>query len=135
MKENNLPSYAQLIEYYTTTHGSYIIDSDPQEVDIDWIRENAYQPELLDSDKISKEAMAEADDFWGSRYLREKLVFSLLANWGAHPNVPDIAQKLYNYIIHGELPEDVANKTPTIINREGQKFVNPVGSDIANPKE
>lgn len=112
MKEDDFPSYAQLLEYYTTTYGLYTIDQDPHEVDLDQIRENAFQPELLDENNLPKSVIEDADKFFNGRHLREKLVFSLLANWGAHPNLTSLAKDLYNYIISGNVSEYVANKMP-----------------------
>lgn len=48
------PTYEQLLEYYETPYGCFLIDRDPHEVDIDWIRENAYQQELVPIDKLPK---------------------------------------------------------------------------------
>ena len=36
-------TYEQLREYYDTSCGCFCIDRDPHEVDIDWIRKNAWQ--------------------------------------------------------------------------------------------
>lgn len=112
MKEDKLPSYAQLIEYYQTTNGLYMIDRDPHEVDIDWIRENAFKPKLLDENKLPKSVIEDVDIFFNGKYLREKLVFSLLANWGAQPNITIVAENLHNYIISGNTTEYIANKMP-----------------------
>jgi hypothetical protein len=48
------PTYEQLLEYYETSHGCFFIDRDPNEVDIEWIRANAYQQELVPVDKLPK---------------------------------------------------------------------------------
>ena len=42
-------TYEQLREYYDTSCGCFCIDRDPHEVDIDWIRKNAWQ--LMPIDK------------------------------------------------------------------------------------
>lgn len=49
------PTYEQLREYYDSTYGTWMIDRDPKEVDIDWIRKNAFQTRLTDADKICKD--------------------------------------------------------------------------------
>ena len=49
------PTYEQLREYYDTTYGTWMIDRDPKEVDIGWIRKNAFQTRLTDADKICKD--------------------------------------------------------------------------------
>jgi len=49
------PTYEQLREYYDSTYGTWMIDRDPKEVDIDWIRQNAFQAELTDADKVCKD--------------------------------------------------------------------------------
>lgn len=41
-------TYEQLMEYYDTSCGAWVIDRDPHEVDIDWIRENAWQLTTID---------------------------------------------------------------------------------------
>lgn len=43
------PTYEQLMEYYTTSCGCFCIDCDPHDVDIDWIRENAWELKLIDT--------------------------------------------------------------------------------------
>ena len=48
-------TYEQLREYYDSTYGTWMIDRDPKEVDIDWIRKNAFQTRLTDADKICKD--------------------------------------------------------------------------------
>lgn len=45
-------TYEQLREYYDTSCGCFCIDRDPNDVDIDWIRENAWQLMPIDKDKI-----------------------------------------------------------------------------------
>lgn len=42
-------TYAQLREYYDTSCGAWVIDRNPHEVDIDWIRENAWQLTPIDN--------------------------------------------------------------------------------------
>lgn len=49
------PTYEQLREYYDSTYGTWMIDRDPHEVDINWIRENAFQTRLTDADKVCKD--------------------------------------------------------------------------------
>lgn len=83
---NKLPSYAQLIEYYQTTNGLYMIDRNPSEVGIDWIRENAFQPKLVDYNNLTKEPKEAQDEFFG---------------------IEDTVDRLYNYIITGDCPESV----------------------------
>lgn len=103
---NELPSYAQLIEYYQTSNGLYMIDRDPHEVDIDWIRENAYQSKLLDYNNLTKEPIEAQDVFFAGKHLREKLVLSLI-NRGYHPStISNIVDDLYNYIINGKNNND-----------------------------
>lgn len=100
---NKLPSYAQLIEYYQTTNGLYMIDRDPHEVDIDWIRENAFKPKLVDHEKLTEESKDAQDDFLGEKYLREKLVFSLINKTTTNTSsISDIADDLCNYIINSK---------------------------------
>ena len=48
------PTYEQLREYYDSTYGTWMIDRDPKEVDIDWIRQNAFQTRLTDANKINE---------------------------------------------------------------------------------
>lgn len=49
------PTYEQLREYYDSTYGTWMIDRDPKDVDIDWIRENAFQIGLTDAYKVCKD--------------------------------------------------------------------------------
>lgn len=48
-KEEKL-TYEQLMQYYDTSCGAWVIDRNPQEVDIEWIRKNAYQLTPIDND-------------------------------------------------------------------------------------
>lgn len=107
MKENKMPSYAQLIEYYQTTNGLYMIDRDPREVNIDWIRENAYQPKLVDYENLTKEPKESQDVFFAGKKLRERLVLALISSYSNPFGIEDIANILYEYIITGEIPENV----------------------------
>lgn len=43
-------SYNKLLEHYDFTLGLWCIDRDPNDVDIEWIRQNAFQPRPIDSD-------------------------------------------------------------------------------------
>lgn len=47
-KTKNELTYEQLREFYDTSCGAWAIDRDPHEVDIDWIRENAWQLKTID---------------------------------------------------------------------------------------
>ena len=47
-KVKNELTYEQLREFYDTSCGAWAIDRDPHEVDIDWIRENAWQLKTID---------------------------------------------------------------------------------------
>lgn len=49
------PTYEQLREYYDSTYGTWMIDRNPKEMDLDWIRENAFQTRLTDADKVCKD--------------------------------------------------------------------------------
>lgn len=46
---NNKLSYDKLLEHYDFTLGLWCIDRNPNEVDIDWIRQNAFQPKPIDN--------------------------------------------------------------------------------------
>lgn len=45
-------TYEQLMEYYDTSCGVWVIDRDPHEVDIDWIRKNAWQLTAIDKSPL-----------------------------------------------------------------------------------
>lgn len=107
MKENELPSYAQLIEYYQTTNGLYMIDRNPSEVDIDWIRENTFQPKLVDYNNLTKESKEAQDEFFGGKHLREKLVLSLISRYCNILEIEKVVDRLYDYIMEGKVPENV----------------------------
>ncbi len=47
MKKKNELTYKQLRHYYDTTIGLYCIDRNPNEVDIEWIHNNAFQLENI----------------------------------------------------------------------------------------
>ena len=47
---NSKLSYDKLLEHYYFTLGLWCIDRNPNEVDIDWIRQNAFQPKPIDND-------------------------------------------------------------------------------------
>ena len=47
-KVKNELTYEQLREFYDTSCGAWAIDRDPHEVDIDWIKENAWQLKTID---------------------------------------------------------------------------------------
>ena len=49
MNEN--PSYDDLRLYYDSTCGLWCIDRNPNDVDIDWIRKNAFRPYPIDTRK------------------------------------------------------------------------------------
>lgn len=49
IKEGKQINYEKLREYYDTSCGAWVIDRDPHEVDIHWIRENAYQLKPIDN--------------------------------------------------------------------------------------
>lgn len=113
MKENELPSYAQLLDYYTATKSLYMIGRDPREVNIEWIRENAYQPKLVDYENLTKEPKESQDVFFAGKKLREKLVLSLISSYSNPFGIENVADRLYEYIITGEIPENVKpEKTP-----------------------
>lgn len=51
-KKTKHPTYEQLLHYYDTTCGLWSIDRNPQEVDIEWIRKNAFRLEPEDTTEI-----------------------------------------------------------------------------------
>lgn len=54
-KNQGLPTYEQLLYYYDTSCGCYCIDKDPHDIDIDWIRENAWELALTDISLLCKD--------------------------------------------------------------------------------
>lgn len=49
-KVKGIPSHGALLHEYETTRGLWCIDRDPKDVDIDWIRANAFQLQKLEAD-------------------------------------------------------------------------------------
>lgn len=45
-------TYEQLRQYYDTSCGCFVIDRNPKDVDIDWIRKNAYQLTPIDGSEL-----------------------------------------------------------------------------------
>lgn len=52
MNNTGLPTYIELLEYYDSSCGCYVIDKHPSKVDIDWIRQNHWRLEPIDSDRV-----------------------------------------------------------------------------------
>lgn len=116
------PTYEQLREYYDSTYGAWMIDRDPKEVDIDWIRENAFQTRLTDADKVCKDtSYIEEENKFGCTFdNKEKFIDRLnisyredirmkcleaalkffLAKEGklTSDNVINLAEKFYNFV-------------------------------------
>ncbi len=49
-RNNGLPTYMELLEYYDSTCGCYVIDRHPSEVSKEWIVQNCWRLEPIDND-------------------------------------------------------------------------------------
>lgn len=122
MKENKLPSYVKLLDYYKRTKTDDTVLKDYMDIPAETQKEASL---YLNRENYTKETRKFAID---------------LAVKNSYGSPFPFAEKIANYVIHGDMPKDVANETAQEcfirkdVDKIGEAHIKSE-KDIANSKE